>query len=80
MKPLPCCRKSGGKDDIPFIEVTVAGLADALITGNKRHFKGKTNSCLNGDQCSSKKDPSLSIESVLSLGSTCPKVAGFVNH
>lgn len=28
------------KDDIPFIEVAVSGRAKALITGNKRHFKG----------------------------------------
>ncbi|HDO26370.1 MAG TPA: putative toxin-antitoxin system toxin component, PIN family [Nitrospirae bacterium] len=28
------------KDDIPFIEVAVSGEAGALITGNKRHFKG----------------------------------------
>ncbi len=28
------------KDDIPFIEVAVSGTAEALITGNKRHFKG----------------------------------------
>ena len=30
------------KDDIPFLEVAVTGLADVLITGNKRHFKGRT--------------------------------------
>ncbi len=29
------------EDDIPFIEVTMSGMADALITGNKRHFKVK---------------------------------------
>lgn len=29
------------KDDIPFIEVAVSGEAEALIAGNKRHFKGK---------------------------------------
>ncbi len=28
------------KNDIPFIEVAVSGTAAALITGNKRHFKG----------------------------------------
>jgi putative PIN family toxin of toxin-antitoxin system len=27
------------KDDIPFLEVALSGKADALITGNKRHFK-----------------------------------------
>src|SRR6185312_6014704 len=25
-------------DDLPFIEVAVAGLADALVTGNMKHF------------------------------------------
>lgn len=29
------------EDDIPFIEVAMTGKADSLITGNKRHFKGK---------------------------------------
>lgn len=29
------------KDGIPFIEVAITGMAEALITGNKRHFKGK---------------------------------------
>jgi len=27
--------------DLPFLEVAVAGLADALITGNLKHFKAK---------------------------------------
>ena len=27
------------KADIPFLEVAVGGRADALVTGNKRHFK-----------------------------------------
>lgn len=30
------------KADIPFLEVAVSGKADALITGNKRHFKVKS--------------------------------------
>jgi len=30
------------KDDIPFLEVAITGMADALITGNKRHFKLKS--------------------------------------
>jgi len=30
------------EDDISFIEVAITGLADSLITGNKRHFKGKS--------------------------------------
>ncbi|MEW6418329.1 MAG: putative toxin-antitoxin system toxin component, PIN family [Nitrospirota bacterium] len=29
------------KADIPFLEVAVSGKADALVTGNKRHFKVK---------------------------------------
>ncbi|MBI5026231.1 MAG: putative toxin-antitoxin system toxin component, PIN family [Nitrospirae bacterium] len=29
------------KDDIPFIEVAITGKVEALITGNKRHFKGE---------------------------------------
>lgn len=29
------------KDDIPFVETAITGLADVLITGNKRHFKGR---------------------------------------
>jgi len=30
------------KDDIQFLEVAVTGNADALVTGNKRHFKIKS--------------------------------------
>ncbi len=30
------------KDDIPFLEVAMSGKADALVTGNKRHFKVKS--------------------------------------
>jgi uncharacterized protein len=26
-------------DDVPFLEVAVAGVADALVTGNERHFR-----------------------------------------
>jgi putative PIN family toxin of toxin-antitoxin system len=29
------------KDDIPFLEVAISGMADVLITGNKRHFQTK---------------------------------------
>jgi putative PIN family toxin of toxin-antitoxin system len=29
------------EDDIPFVEVALNGSAKVLITGNKRHFKGK---------------------------------------
>ncbi|MEW6002083.1 MAG: putative toxin-antitoxin system toxin component, PIN family [Nitrospirota bacterium] len=28
--------------DLPFLEVAVSGKADALVTGNKRHFKIKS--------------------------------------
>ncbi|MEW6571899.1 MAG: putative toxin-antitoxin system toxin component, PIN family [Nitrospirota bacterium] len=30
------------KGDIPFLEVALSGKADALVTGNKRHFKIKS--------------------------------------
>lgn len=30
------------RDDIQFLEVAISGMADALITGNKRHFKLKS--------------------------------------
>ena len=30
------------KDDLSFLETAMAGLADVLITGNKRHFKVKS--------------------------------------
>jgi putative PIN family toxin of toxin-antitoxin system len=26
-------------DDLPFVEVAIAGLADALVTGNTKHFR-----------------------------------------
>ena len=29
-------------DDIPFIEVAVSGNADAIVTGNKKHFPRKS--------------------------------------
>lgn len=29
------------KDDIQFVETAITALADVLVTGNKRHFKGK---------------------------------------
>lgn len=38
------------KDDIPFIEVAMAGKAEALITGNKRHFKGKSLNIMTPDE------------------------------
>jgi len=38
------------KDDMPFIEVAVAGKAEALITGNKRHFKGKSLNIMTPDE------------------------------
>ncbi len=36
-RPLPIVLPDAG--DLPFLEVAVAGRADALITGNTRHFK-----------------------------------------
>ena len=39
---IPLDEEMIDKDDIPFIETAITGLADVLITGNKRHFKGKT--------------------------------------
>jgi len=30
------------RDDIQFLEVAISGMADTLITGNKRHFKLKS--------------------------------------
>lgn len=38
------------KDDMPFIEVAMAGKAEALITGNKRHFKGKSLNTMTPDE------------------------------
>ncbi len=38
------------KDDIPFIEVALAGNSEALITGNKRHFKGKSLNIMSPDE------------------------------
>ncbi|MDP2753461.1 MAG: putative toxin-antitoxin system toxin component, PIN family [Nitrospirota bacterium] len=35
-EPLP------DNDDVPFLEVALSGRADALVTGNKRHFKVKS--------------------------------------
>jgi len=34
------------KDDIPFIEVAEGGNAEALITGNKRHFTGMSSNII----------------------------------
>jgi putative PIN family toxin of toxin-antitoxin system len=36
--PLPVMLPDA--DDLPFLEVAVAGRADALVTGNVRHFTG----------------------------------------
>ncbi|MDO9289387.1 MAG: putative toxin-antitoxin system toxin component, PIN family [Thermodesulfovibrionales bacterium] len=38
------------KDDIPFVEVAVTGNAEALITGNKRHFKEKSLNIMSPDE------------------------------
>ena len=39
---IPLNEEMIDRDDIPFIETAITGLADVLITGNKRHFKGKS--------------------------------------
>ncbi|MBI4698498.1 MAG: putative toxin-antitoxin system toxin component, PIN family [Nitrospirae bacterium] len=39
---IPLNEKLIDEDDLPFIEAANTGMADALITGNKRHFKGKS--------------------------------------
>lgn len=39
---IPLDEEMMDRDDIPFIETAITGLADVLITGNKRHFKGKS--------------------------------------
>ena len=38
---IPINEEMIDKDDVPFVEAAITGLADVLITGNKRHFKGK---------------------------------------
>jgi uncharacterized protein len=38
-RPLPVILPDDG--DVPFLEVAVAGQADALVTGNTRHFVPK---------------------------------------
>lgn len=40
--PLPINAKVIDHDDLPFIETAITGMAEALITGNKRHFKGSS--------------------------------------
>jgi len=37
--PLPSAAVLPDRDDLPFLETALAGEADALITGNPRHFK-----------------------------------------
>ena len=39
INPVPLDVTLADKDDIPFIETAIAGVAEAIITGNKRHFK-----------------------------------------
>lgn len=39
---VPLNEKLIDEDDLPFIEAANTGMADALITGNKRHFRGKS--------------------------------------
>lgn len=38
---VPLNETLADEDDLPFIEAAITGMADALITGNKRHFAGK---------------------------------------
>jgi len=40
--PSVCTENIPDKDDLPFLEVALSGKADALVTGNKRHFKVKS--------------------------------------
>ena len=36
----PCAVRLPDADDLPFLEVALSGNADALVTGNVRHFPG----------------------------------------
>jgi putative PIN family toxin of toxin-antitoxin system len=38
---LPLSFRLPDPDDEPFLEIAISGLADALVTGNKRHFAVK---------------------------------------
>ena len=38
VEPVPLAVELPDPDDLPFLEVAVAGRADALVTGNGRHF------------------------------------------
>jgi putative PIN family toxin of toxin-antitoxin system len=40
VNPAPLDYPLIDKDDVAFIEVATVGSAEAVITGNKRHFKG----------------------------------------
>lgn len=39
---LPVAVSLPDADDLPFLEVAIAGRADVLVTGNVRHFKAVT--------------------------------------
>jgi putative PIN family toxin of toxin-antitoxin system len=39
---LPVKLELDDPDDLPFLEVAVAGFADALVTGNVRHFRPRS--------------------------------------
>ena len=41
VNPAPIKYTLADQDDIPFIETALTGMAEAVITGNIRHFKGK---------------------------------------
>ena len=50
--------------DLPFLEVAIAGNADALITGNLKHFKPRRGTC-NAHVCT----PGEFVKRLLSQGS-----------
>jgi len=37
----PSAAQLPDRDDLPFLEVGLSGEADALVTGNVRHFRGR---------------------------------------
>jgi putative PIN family toxin of toxin-antitoxin system len=42
INPSPINEPLVEKDDLPFLEVAISGMAETLITGNKRHFRIKS--------------------------------------
>jgi len=41
VQALPLSIALPDRDDLPFVEVAVAGVADAIVTGNAAHFPGE---------------------------------------